>query len=207
MSVDTVVGSVPALEKELSLPEGFFNSLKDEDDWSFIIKIHALIEAAVSCLLTQKFGHDELLPIFSRLELSNKKTGKISFISALELLNKDERRFISSLSELRNLLVHNVSNVSFDLKGYALTLKQDKRRNFVLSFWYGFDGVVDLKEGITIDDVVLEDPKKAISASALVFLAIIYQVKELEKLKREADTMATQFAKTIRSNNPIKRIR
>lgn len=200
MSIDTVVSSVMTLENELSLPEGFLNSLKDEDDWSFIIKIHALIEAAVSYLLTQKFGHDELLPIFSRMELSNKTTGKISFISALELLNKDERQFISSLSELRNLLVHNIRNVSFDLKGYALTLKQDKKRNFVLSFWYGFDRVVDLKGGITKNNVVLEDPKEAIWASALIFLAIIYQIKEIEKLKRDADSWAIQYAKTIRSN-------
>jgi len=133
--VDTVVGSVAALEAELSLPKGFLYSLKNENDWSFIIKIHALIEAAVSYLLTQKLGHDKLLPIFSRMELSNKTTGKTAFISTLKLLNKDERRFVSSLSELRNILIHNVKNVSVDLKGYALTLKQDKKRNFVLSFW------------------------------------------------------------------------
>jgi len=36
------------LEKELELPHRFIFRLTEEDDWSFIIKTHALIEAALT---------------------------------------------------------------------------------------------------------------------------------------------------------------
>ena len=62
---------VGQFEKELNLPNGFFlNLLIKEDDWSFIIKLHALVEAAVSHLLASICG-DRLLDIFTRLELSS----------------------------------------------------------------------------------------------------------------------------------------
>ena len=67
------------LEKQLSIPEGFFNKLHDEDDWSFIIKLHALFEAALSFLITQKLGDDRLLNIFAAMEMSQKK-GKLAFV-------------------------------------------------------------------------------------------------------------------------------
>src|SRR5208283_2682599 len=89
------------LETKLNLEKGFFFKITDEDDWSFIIKLHALIEAAVSHLLTDVLGREELSDVFAELEMSNKKRGKLAFVRALNLLDEDDRRFISKLSELR----------------------------------------------------------------------------------------------------------
>ena len=41
------------LESELNLPPQFLERLRLEDDWSFVIKTHALVEAAVSHQLSQ----------------------------------------------------------------------------------------------------------------------------------------------------------
>jgi len=38
---------IPKLEEDLSIQNGFFNNLLKEDDWSFIIKIHALFESSL----------------------------------------------------------------------------------------------------------------------------------------------------------------
>jgi len=35
------------------LPDDFYNNLLKEDDWSFVIKLHSLIEASVTHLLTE----------------------------------------------------------------------------------------------------------------------------------------------------------
>jgi hypothetical protein len=35
-----------SLEKDLGLPRGFCFRLRHEDDWSFVVKLHALIESA-----------------------------------------------------------------------------------------------------------------------------------------------------------------
>ncbi|MCC1496135.1 hypothetical protein [Alcanivorax sp. 1008] len=126
---------VPELEKRLGLDSGFFDKLiEGESDWALIIKTHALIEAAVSDLLATSLDRKDLNAIFSSLELSNKRTGKMAFVSALGLLDEDCRRFISALSELRNRLVHNVKNVHFDFHEYVKQLDAQQFRQFVKNF-------------------------------------------------------------------------
>jgi hypothetical protein len=37
------------LERELGMPDGWFRALyKEDSDWAFVIKLHALLEAAVA---------------------------------------------------------------------------------------------------------------------------------------------------------------
>ena len=107
---------IVSLQEKLSLPTDFFKRLLEEDDWSFIIKLHALIEAACTDLLLHHFDEPSLKNIISRLELSDKAFGKLAFIKELELLGDTSRRYISSLSEWRNNFVHNVQNCSASLE-------------------------------------------------------------------------------------------
>lgn len=91
----------------------FLLKLFNEDDWSFVIKSNALVEAVISELLTAKAGDDRLHSLFRRLDLSNVESGKLAFAKALDLLTSEQRQFIRRLSELRNSLVHNVEGLSF----------------------------------------------------------------------------------------------
>lgn len=70
--------------------------LLDEDDWSFIIKLHALMEAAIAYLLTQHFDDDRLSGVFEYLELSDAGKGKIAFVKELELLPSECRRIFEN---------------------------------------------------------------------------------------------------------------
>lgn len=80
---------VGQFEKDIGLPAGFLvNLLIKEDDWSFIIKLHALVEAAVSHLLATICG-EELLTVFTRLQLSSETVGKLAFAKALHTLDTD----------------------------------------------------------------------------------------------------------------------
>lgn len=82
------IDDLAALEEAFGLPKGFIDSLINEDDWSLIIKSHALLESACADMLCHYFGKYELGDIFAHLDLSNKKSGKTAFISALKLLRK-----------------------------------------------------------------------------------------------------------------------
>lgn len=125
---------VLALEKKIGIRENYFKGIFDEDDWSFVIKLHAIFEAACTHLLLFHFKEPELNEIFSRLELSNKSTGKLAFLAKLELLEKENRRFISTLSELRNSLVHDVRNSEFSLERMVGDLSSSELKNFAVSF-------------------------------------------------------------------------
>lgn len=74
------------LESELGLPKAFFRGLLDENDWSFVIKLHSLIESAATRLLVVALGKPELEEIISRIELSGKTTGKLAFFQKFKSL-------------------------------------------------------------------------------------------------------------------------
>lgn len=122
------------LESKVGVPKNFFLSLNQADDWSFVIKLHALFEAACTHLLLFHFKEPDLSEVFSRLELSNKTTGKIAFLAKLGLIGRENRRFLSSLSELRNSLVHDVRNAEFSLKEMVQSLETPEVKNLAVSF-------------------------------------------------------------------------
>lgn len=191
MTFDLVTGSVRTLEKELGLREGLLEKLLIEDDWSFIIKVHALIESAVSLLLTKSFGKEELQYVFSSLDLSNKRLGKMAFVKALNLLDKPDRRFISSLAELRNTIVHNISDVNFNLKEHIKNLSQKELSNFAKRFdSFTHNGTyVSAGTERKASELFKNDPKKAIWYSALITISIIYQKKEIQILDKSATVL------------------
>ena len=89
-----------------------------------------MIEAAVTYLLVEATNKPELEDVFSRLELSNLRTGKLAFVRKYDLLDKEFITFISAVSEIRNEFVHKIGNVGSKLDEYLASLNKDKRNNF-----------------------------------------------------------------------------
>ena len=162
---------IPLLEAELGIAAGFFESLDsdEENDWSFVIKLHALVEAAVSHLLTERVNLPELAGLFARLDISSKTTGKAAYVEALALLDKPERRFMSSLSELRNKLVHDVRNVNFDFDAYVEEMTKDQRNAFLNSF-----NLLSTEVTEDVRKLFHHDPRQALWYSGMAFLGIVY---------------------------------
>src|SRR5262249_33506251 len=121
------------------LPQGFCEGLHEEDDWSLIIKLHALFEAVVTHLLVAHLGQEALRNVFDKVEMSKSDTGKVAFAGALNLIDADQRKFVSTLSSIRNKLVHNVRNVTFDLRAHVDSLDHNQRTHFVNAAGYAFD--------------------------------------------------------------------
>jgi hypothetical protein len=103
----------------------------DDDNWSLLIKLHTLIEASLNQLITSYLGDERLLPIITRLETGNSSTGKLAFLSALDLLSSPCRSFIKHFSELRNDLVHNVKNLEFNLDAYVAAMDKQRKKNLI----------------------------------------------------------------------------
>jgi hypothetical protein len=137
-SAPKIFASVDRLEKVLGLPHGSFERLVDvDDDWSFILKIHALMEASLTMLLAERIGGDRLpdsvilVDALSHLEMSRRThLGKVDLAFALGLLDENERRLLRKMSELRNTFVHQVANVSLSLINYVAAFDSNQRRSF-----------------------------------------------------------------------------
>ena len=153
------VENLSDLEASLGAGHGFLEALKSEDDWSFIIKSHALLEAGLTTLITEHLGHPELCTFVEYLETSNNRTGKIALISNQGLLTKNQITFIKKLSELRNHVVHKVSNVNFTFNSYFKELNKDKLKS--MSSWVIYYPVSIEMEGKEISnyEVFRSSPK------------------------------------------------
>jgi len=177
------------IETQLGLPTGFLLYLyTHEDDWSLVIKSHAFLEAALTHLLADHLGKEDLLPVFAYLETSNVRTGKLAFVKAFDLLDKGARRFIHTLSELRNDLVHEVSNVNFKFDAHVAQLSDRERKEFIKAFDYAFVEVVQARQRpmddrlrATLDRIVLTAPRLALVAgSAMIGLDIYFKNRGVE---------------------------
>ena len=182
------------LEQQLGLPLGFFGGLVKEHDWSFVVKLHALIESTCSLLLrdvftvsTERFFLKEQRTIdlakqFSWLELSNVRTGKIAFLKGMQLIEKSHISFISSLSELRNRLVHDVSKVGFSFNEFINNLDDNQFKKFRNSLGYAIKSEMTyLDRKYPPDEFIRNEPLMAIWHTGFDCLAhISRQLKFIE---------------------------
>lgn len=113
--------------EKLNEANDFLANLAKEDDWSFVIKSHALIEASVTNLITSVLGNEQIYNLIERLPLSDTRIGKIVFGKNLGILDDNQRRFIKWYSELRNHLVHKVENIDFSFEEHWKTLDKNQR--------------------------------------------------------------------------------
>src|SRR6266851_5110601 len=126
---------VDRLEVALGLPPRFLDSIFQEHDWSFVLKLHALIEGAVTVLLTERIGGAdgtaELRTALSYLETSSRPVGKVKLATLLGVLEEDRGHFINYLSKLRNIFVHRIENVTLTLDRHVASMDNNQRNNFV----------------------------------------------------------------------------
>lgn len=119
------------ISETLSLESGFLGKLARDDDWTLIIKLHAIIEAGLTNALVTQFDAPELDRVLAKLDTSNAATGKIAFAHALGIISKASFVFIQDLSKLRNHCVHNPRNFSFNLGVHLSSLPEKERNAFI----------------------------------------------------------------------------
>lgn len=162
--------SVLWLEREFDIRQGFVSELQSENDWSFTIKVHTLLTAVVSQMLyyyfDAKLGNRGLDPVINRLELSNPSTGKMAIVSALELLPKQCRTFILKLSQLRNIMAHDIGTVDFDYAQYVRQLDTGGWTSFKreLCCMADLDDESDVRESVAVNAkmIILESAKEVV---------------------------------------------
>lgn len=109
------------LAKTFQIPEQFFLSLSNDNDWAFVIKLHALIEAAASHAIVAAFNDQRLTKVARRLNMGDLNTGKLALLKAWEVLDDGTANFIRGFSQIRNAVVHDVRNLDFNISKYLYT--------------------------------------------------------------------------------------
>jgi hypothetical protein len=183
---------VKTLETKLGLPADFYDGLIGEDDWSFVIKLNALIEAACTHALAARLHAPELISSLAHLDLGNSKYGKVSLLRKLGAITSEQASILQSLYELRNDLAHNITQVSFSFSTYLGGLQKQQRTNFIKRAGHGIKDVVGLKgKSIPRSDFVLQNPKLALWMTVAEIIACLYLEFEIAETRLQSIALET----------------
>lgn len=190
---------------ELGIPPGFLVVLlKSDDDWSFVVKLHAFFEGALAHCLAEEIGRPELAAVLAHTELSRPRAGKIEFGKAMGLLSKRERRFLRSLSELRHELVHDVKRTSFTFSDHLDAMGAKQQRAFYEKFEIDVvDDHIEIKgKHVSRVDFFLANPKLMIWMASVVMLEHLYVHKELIKVTRDLNAQYAEIYRWLKDPVP-----
>ncbi len=172
------------LEADIGVPNGFLFKRPLEDDWSFVIKVGAIVEAAVSELLLSAINDERLHPPFAKMELRG-PDGKMAFLAALGLLSVEHRRFVDEVYALRNTVVHDIRRVSFTFEEYFTTLPSEQSRNF----WRAMEASKDISSRVKSS----RNYRRIIWLVLLNFLAALF----IEKTKQRGERTFREQERSI----------
>lgn len=180
---------IASFEQRLSLPDGFFVQLLREDDWSFVIKLNALFEAACAHALTTRLNAPELIDQFARLELADRERGKVKFLSKLNCITEEQAKFLRELATLRNTLAHNVSQVTFTFDRYVSGLDSNQKKKLATIFGHGCNDPIPVEgEKIPLTKFAAENTKFVIWLTAAEVLACLYLEYENAEIRLKTAT-------------------
>lgn len=173
--MNEIVEAVENLELLLGLPKGFYSNLYEEDDWSFIIKLSALFEAASTEAIASKLQHPEITSALASLEQAHPRHGKIMFMLNLGIICPEQKLFLVKLAELRNKLVHNISEVAFDFEAYMASLEKGQKKSLAKILGHGVQPTFEI-QGVSLNrtDFTIENPKIAMWVTANEILACLH---------------------------------
>jgi hypothetical protein len=189
---DTVRGLIGDLREKGNVLHG----LLKQDDWSFVIKAHALLEAAVTQLLIANIGSPSLASFIQRLPLGG-QFGKIKLCEELALLSDPQRKFIRWFSELRNPLVHRLEKVTFTFKEHVGSFTKEQARSWANAIvWFSQD---DLEMQRTWKGIATSTPKYALY---MCLYLVIGECLILSHGSKATKTINETSEKTMKSMAP-----
>ncbi len=111
--------AIERVAQELGVSLGFLISLRDNDDWSFVIKVAAIMEAALSVALTNELSklgveEDMLDDFVARLTQER----RIALARSTKVIRASVEARLKFVCKLRNKLAHNTANLSFNFTDF-----------------------------------------------------------------------------------------
>lgn len=181
----------------------FIKRLESDDDWSFVIKMQALIEAAVTEAVVARTGEEKLKRVIKRLPLVDDEIGKLTIGRDLGLLTKPQRRFVQKMAALRNQLAHRVESVDFTFPEYLATLECAALRDWKESVAW-FRGIHEAPEFWL--DAAAEQPRVAIILAVFLLVGLLHVSAVEDGASRKINAAALQtteelFARLLHHDN------
>lgn len=163
---------VSELCEKLKLPEAFLERIYDEDEWSFLIKTHALVETSINVAIERSIEDDRVSEFINRLSLSGGSKSKTELLKSLGIITQNEIQFVEGLSQIRNRVVHNIRHVEFTFTAFTKELNARNRMNLYQKLFKGIsEGSEPKKKTQDFISTFEKDPKFVIFLCTLMAVA------------------------------------
>lgn len=194
---ELIKNSLTSMTDELADKTEFMLSLLNSDDWSMIIKAHALIETIVTELIIAQTEEEKLKPLIERLPLSDNQIGKLKIAKDYNLLTNEQCTFVRRFSELRNMIVHKFENVNFNIKNHIESFDKNQKKSWLKAIvWYAEDE--ETKQNW--EQISVEQPSVGLWFSTMMFVSLtVIKTKELESstnINQQADETLKELLKS-----------
>ena len=182
---DPILDGMRTLAKICGLRQDFLSDLLmlERDDWSFVIKAHALLESVVCQLLATHLKQPAMEYVLAQ---NVQMEDRIVMMKALGIADDNERRMMRLLGKIRNNLVHNAEQTDFTFSEYFKN--RDNRRNFTQAFATEWPDTIGTTRPINRSDYILQNPRYAIWVSVMQIVSHTFnaKLKALYAAKQEA---------------------
>ena len=169
------------LSEHLVVDSDFFVKTKEDTDWMFVIRGHALLEATLNTVITAHMGK-AFVKIIRAAEVGDPDMGKLAFAKPLDLLGEDHRGFIRQFSRLRNAFTHEIKCVGWRIAEWMSWIDDNKRRNFVEGIAGVFPHTLEVYGEETEREVfVRERPRLAVTSGLFTVIASIHSISSHKK--------------------------
>jgi hypothetical protein len=111
-------------------PTSFWRLLREPDDWSFILKLHAIFEGVLARVIEKRVADktvDEYTSFTRRVQLAF----ELPCLSGNKGEGERYRSFLLDLNSLRNRFAHNASYICADLRTVLLSIPLRRQRDML----------------------------------------------------------------------------
>ena len=157
-------------------------SIVNDDDWSFVIKVVAIIESTLTKLLLEKSGDIKFTKLFESISVSR----KMDLLFELGLCTSEGKTFIKYLLKLRNKLAHDPDELDFNFEKFIKELNKTQRNELLKS--------INISKNNKYNDsyrkLIFEDTKNAIWINILPLLLVFDFTRETLKMEKELEELS-----------------
>ena len=170
-------------ELHLGLPTGFLDRLlKSDDDWTFVLRLHALFEAAIAHLVSEQLNDGALASWVDGLSIRG-PASKSSLGKALGVITKEEDKLIEVLARIRSAFAHDVGMTCTSLVEYFQQMDQGARSSAVAHLGASLLSSGHPTEAGDIANTLLLRPRIILWLAASPLITRAYEVRRAARSK------------------------
>ena len=178
------------LQKHVS----FVTELLSGDDWSFVIKAQALIEACVTQAIVIRLGENRIIKMIEVMPLVGDEVSKLKIAKDLNILNSAQRKFVIHMATLRNRLAHRVDCVNFKFSEHIETLNKDGYRNWKESIVWFCNEQTEKQQW---QEISIKNPRASVLMGVFMIAALLTIDDSEVNLKRAIDQAVSETTEEL----------